>query len=145
MLNFFGCDIDTMTTIVWMHPREYTESIFFWNGRCWPKVIFYQVLWVHFVGDFECHMTQCIHSIKFSWKKTFDSLLHQYLWTLHSIVRLDMISYHGRGSPQGSITSEISINIIKHVQIIIITIICIFRVSVATKPITFTSTEDSIY
>ena len=59
-------------------------------------------------------------------EKTFDTLLHQYLWTLHSIMRLDMISNHGRGSPQRSITSEISISIIKHVQIIIITIICIF-------------------
>ena len=87
-------------------------------------------------------MTERIHSITFSWKKTFDTLLHQYLWTLHSIVRLDMISYHGRGSPQRSITSEISISIIKHVQIIIIAIICIFCVRVATKPITFTILAD---
>ena len=89
-------------------------------------------------GDFECHMTECTTAINFH-KKAHDTLLHQHLWTLlqtvHGIVRLDMISNHDRGAPQRSITSEISISIIKHVQIIIITIIYIFCVRVATEPI----------
>ena len=59
-------------------------------------------------GDFECHMTEYTHSSKISLKKTYDMLLHQYLSTLHSIMRLDMISNHGRGSPQRSMVKSAS-------------------------------------
>ena len=26
------------------------------------RMLFFQVPWVHFAGDFECHMTECTHS-----------------------------------------------------------------------------------
>ena len=116
------------------HNSMNAQSIFFCNGRCWQNVIF-------FIKCYEYILWTTLSAI---WQNAPTAL--NFHWTLHTIMRLDIISNHGRGSPQWSITSEISISIIKHVQIIIIiTIICIFCVRVATKPITFTSTEDSTY
>ena len=136
VLTFFGSHIDTMST-----NSMKAQSIFQW----W-MVLTECYFILSAVGTF-CQVTLSIawqnaHTALNFRKKTYDTLFPRYLWTLHSIMRLDMMSNHGRDSPQRSINSEISISIIKHVQKII-TIICMCCVWVATELITFTSTEDS--